>query len=325
MFLLPAGDPAGQQPGRERRDGGRVVLGVLRSDGFLLPFAAYDGDDWSTPWPGAIGQRNVGAPGELPANLEAIPRRWWGGEPPQGWRLWARGAGEGQPFTLLAPVMLPVGAERRLALRTDYRASMVPVPPFELPYPKAGLAVAGDVPVADIPSVNPGDPAAREMLDGVRAEMEQAEDRAIGLIRSNAGWSHPLDRGTRRKFVPLLEAVYSTPLDDAGSTVAYIEAVKKYPPGPEDQGCGLETFITGWVHRVKGERRSRTNLRATVTYCDRQTASYMLPLGLLRLRDRLHWVFQLSGQDHEWYVVAETRPGRTRYLAEYHAGGLPRP
>ena len=301
------------------------MFGVLRSDRVLLPFAAFDGDDWSTPWPAAIGPGRPGAPEELPLNLAAIPDDWWGGEEPGGWRLWPRDAGAGVMFKLVAPVVMRIGTERRLGVRTDYPAQTKPlVPPYEVPYPKEGLAVAGNVVIGAIPTVSLLAPSAQKLVGRIRPEIEEAEERAISAIRSETGWSHPLDRPLRRKFFPVIEALYSTALAEAGSAVSYVEIVKKYPPLPEDKGCGLESFITGWVHQTAEDVRLRTELKAVVTYCDRENASYMLPLGFVTLRNRTHWIFQMSGQDHEWYVVAELTPGRARYRAEYYAGGIPR-
>ena len=40
-----------------------------------------------------------------------------------------------------------------------------------------------------------------------------------------------------------------------------------------------------------------------VLNCEREAGSYMLPLGVLRLNDRLYWLAQFSGWGHERYVV----------------------
>jgi hypothetical protein len=121
-----------------------------------------------------------------------------------------------------------------------------------------------------------------------------------------------------------VEAWYTSVLVQPGFVASYIEAVKKYPALPEDEGCGLESVITGWVHQNERDERLKPQLKVVVTYCDRENVSYMLPFGRMQLRNRTHWVFQMSGQDHEWYAVAELTPGRTRVLAEYYAGELPR-
>ncbi len=325
LLSLLSGGVSGPSRSGEQAASRHITLGVLRSDAVLLPFAAFDGDDWSTPWPGAIGGRVAGL-SELPVNLAAVPARWWGREVPRQWRLWLKDSKAGLAFNLASPVMTPVGHERRLGLRTDYQVNPQPfVPPFELPYPKEGLAVGGELTVEPIPSVSRQAPIAQAFIERLRPDINAAEERAIGALRSNARWTHPFDRAARAKIVPDLEAWYTSPLVPPGSTVSYIEAVKKYPPQAADDGCGLESFISGWVHRHAREERLKTQLKAVVTYCDREKASYMLPLGQLRVRDRTHWVFQMSGQDHEWYAVAELTPGRSRYVAEYYAGGIPLP
>jgi hypothetical protein len=300
----------------------RVVLGVMRSDGILIPFASFDGDDWSAPWPPAIAGQ--GGHIEIPVNLASIPKDWWDGEQPSEWRLWPRDSKTGTAFALVRPVTLMVGAVRRLGVQTDYPAPPPMVPPFELPYPKEGLAVGGGANVLPIVRVSVEASATQTFVERLREDLDEAEERAIRLLRSNAQWTHPLKRGVRSKVVPRLEAWYTTPLTEPGATASYIEAVKKYPPQPEDDGCGLETFVSGWVHERERDDRPKTDVKATVTYCDRETASYMLPFGQLQLRNRIHWVFQMSGQDHEWYSVVELTPGRARYQVEYFAGGVPR-
>src|SRR5689334_2964035 len=90
----------------------RFTLGVMRGDGVMLPFAAYNGSRWSTPWPSGIG---AGVTQELPANLEAVPDDWWGSRIPAHWQLWRPGAPPA-PFKPVVPIAVPVGRLRRLAL-----------------------------------------------------------------------------------------------------------------------------------------------------------------------------------------------------------------
>ena len=86
------------------------------------------------------------------------------------------------------------------------------------------------------------------------------------------------------------------------SSLSYVEIVKKYPLLPADEGCGLETFVSGWIHHDDGLQKPRARLKAVISYCDRRSVSYMLPFGQLRLAGRTHWVVQMSGRDHEWYA-----------------------
>ena len=111
-----------------------------------------------------------------------------------------------------------------------------------------------------------------------------------------------------------------TSLATGDERMSYVEAAKKYPVKPEDDGCGLETFVSGWVHHDEARQKVKVKLNAVVTYCDRRGVSYMLPFGQIRVNDRVHWVVQMSGRDHEWYAVVEATPGRARFVAEHQAG-----
>jgi hypothetical protein len=296
----------------------RLLLGVMRRDGVIVPFAFFDGG-WSIPWPSAI--RNL----ELPVTLDSVPKKWWGGELPASWTFWPIGSGEPTRVTPVAPVVIMAGRERRLGLRTTVTSSEPLPSPFELPFPKEGLAVAGDAKVEAIAIVSSKAAPWRDLSAALQADFADAEERAIRRVQSGAGWTHPVSREKRRTVVTELESWYTSTLAQPGFGVSYVEAVKKYAPEPEDDGCGLETFISGWVFTNTRQPRPKTDLSAKITYCNREGVSYMLPLGLLRLKNRTHWVFQISSWEAEWYEVVEATPGRVRYVAEYNGGGRPKP
>jgi hypothetical protein len=295
-----------------------LVLGVVRNDGILLPFAAFDGSKWSTPWPFS---RNDLRAVDLPVSVASVPRDWWGGEEPAPWNLWVRNANAPRRLTLQSLATVRVGATRQLGFRTDHPPVLPPVPPFELPFPKIGLAVAGTATVTPVATMSSLAGAWRTFPEILRPDIDKAEERTIGVLRSRAAWRHPFTRQARAALVPQLEAWYISTVPDSEVSLSYIEAVKKYPVLPGDDGCGLETFVSGWVHHSdKTGMKPRTNLKAVVSYCDRRSASYLLPFGQIQARGRTYWIVQLSGQDHEWYAVAEGGPERVKFVAEYQAG-----
>ena len=51
---------------------GAFAVGVLRRDGVIVPFAAFDGKRWSNSWPGPALDLTV------PVGLRAVPSSWWG-------------------------------------------------------------------------------------------------------------------------------------------------------------------------------------------------------------------------------------------------------
>ena len=308
LFLAALIAPLAAQP-REQ-----FLLGVMRRDGVIIPFAAFNGR-WSTPWPSSL--RNL----ELPPTLADVPPKWWGGERPQGWTVYGPDASPGGRVTASALVTVPVGREKRIGLGTDFAAPAAPPPLFELPYPKDGLAVAGHAVVEPIHHVSRYTDAWKGLPASLREEIDAAERRSVDRVRGAAGWIHPVRDRQRRTVLAEIEAWYTSPIVEPGFSVSYVEAVKKYPPGPGDDGCGLETFVSGWLHKNPREAKPRTDLTAQITYCDRNGISYLLPFGRLRAKDRTHWVVQLSSWEREWYVVVEVTPGRTRYVAEFFGGG----
>ena len=261
--------------------------------------------------------------GDFPVNLESVPRRWWGGEPPGAWNVWSRNGGTPRPLTLRTPVMMLVGSARQLGFRTDHPPVLPAVPPFELPFPKVGIAVAGDAQLTPIASVSPLTPTWKTFLGALRPDIEKAEERSISALHGSANWRHPFNREARRRVPPALEAWYVTALEGLPVSLSYIEAVKKYPALPEDDGCGLETFVSGWVQHDKEQTNPHAQLRAVITYCDRRRVSYMLPFGQLQVAGRTHWIVQMSGRESEWYAVVEGRPHEVKYVAEFQAGRAP--
>lgn len=304
-------------PAARQGTDGRVHVAALRADGVLLPFATFDGDDWASTWPADLTGR------ELPAGIPSIPRDWWRGAEPGPWRIYSPDSETPRVLKLLRPVTLRIGIGRRFGVLTDF-STPADVAPFEVPFPKAGLAVSGDVDLKPLRGISRLAPVTRQLLDALRPALNDAEERTLNALRSNTGWRHPIDKPFRTRLVPEVEAWYTAPLVNSDARVSYVEIAKKYPPGPQDEGCGLETFITGWVfHGGKPLASPKSELRAKVLYCDRAQASYILPFAQADIKDRTYWIYQMSGFDHEWYVVAETGASRVRVQAEYFAGGYP--
>jgi hypothetical protein len=221
--------------------------------------------------------------------------------------------------------MMQIGTTRQIGFRTDQPPVPPPVPPFELPFPKIGIAVAGETPVTPIAAVSSLSATWKDFAESLRADINKAEDRALGAISASTNWRHPAKREARATVTPEVEAWYVTPVGTGDQRLSYVEAVKKYPLQPEDDGCGLETFASGWVYHDGQRQKIKASLSAVVTYCDRRGVSYMLPFGQIRVNDRVHWIVQMSGRDHEWYAVVEGSPDRARYVAEFQAGSVPFP
>src|SRR6478672_2385782 len=79
----------------ENKDAGPFAIGVLRRDGVVSPFAAFDGKRWSAPWP--VDVRGL----DLPIGVQGIPAKWWGkAGPVSEMTAWVDGVNRG-PIHLL--------------------------------------------------------------------------------------------------------------------------------------------------------------------------------------------------------------------------------
>lgn len=314
VFLAVAalGTPQAPEPTRQGppADPERGVIAVLRRDGVAMPFAAFRGRTWSTPWP--VMLTNL----DLPIRLEDVPERWWGGARPQGWTAWLTN-GRQTEVAPQAPVQFPVHCERRLGLRTNHQPLEPPPPVRVEPFPKDGILATPGIRLEPVEAVPQESGEWGRLAASLIRELNEFEDREISHLVHSA-FHHPVQRPDRHSTAVQIEAWYRARLE-GGVTVSYVEAVRRYAARPEDEGCGLETVFGGWVIE-RGEGQRELSLGTRVTYCDRVGVNYMMPFGRTRLHGRDYWIAQLSGWESEWYVVLRLEPERVRLEAEVLAG-----
>ena len=296
-----------------QEDASKFVIGVLRRDGGVIPFATFDGRRWRARWPADVRNR------ELPISLDDVPEDWWGIEPPpKTMTIWRDGTRAGS-VALTGLAMTRPMCEPRITLKSDYKPVTTPPPPFEMPYPKDGLLTSGTVTLEPVTVVEQGTADWNSILIAIREQFDREETTAA---RSFDSWAHPVDERQRKRWPITVEALYRAPTADPNWTAYYVEAVRQYPPGREDKdGCGLATFAHGWV--MVGRKEIKVRIAAKVTYCDRKGIGYMLPFGLIRANEKVYWVYQFSGFEGEWYEVAEPSRGGVENHVVYPVGACP--
>lgn len=303
------------QPPVSSGDGAPFLVGVLRRDGVVSPVGSFNGKDWDAPWPSDLSLV------EVPISLDAVPRKWWGKSGPvERMTAWVDGVTRGA-FRLARPSVMRLMCSSHLGLTSDYRSPQSAPPLLVQPYPKDGLAVSGTQPVQPIGSIERGsaDWVRTEAL--LREPFDKAENNAIDAFTA---WNHPVHRNDRRKLPIEIEALYRAPMDEPGWTAYYVEAIRRYAPEPDDDGCELVTSTSGWMTAGKeNDGREKLTLAAQVTYCDRRGVTYMLPLGLITVRGRTYWAYQLSGYGRESYGIVRPTPRAIRQEVFYSSRSCP--
>lgn len=291
----------------------KLSIGALRRDGILVPFASYDGH-WKISWPLDAGRTSI------PISLDDVPAKWWGAGGRNGWQAWlAGGSTTAQHLALLRPIVFRAFCSTLLGVATDYHGE--PADPRAPTVPKDGMAVAGDVVPLPIDTVAPDSPDARRISAGMVKAFDFAEDLAADAFTH---WKHPLSPEERHRYPITLEAMYRArePEGDDPYEIAYVEAVRKFPPAPEDKGCGLITYEYGWVTTRRGED-PKYRLAGRVTYCDREGVSFMQPFGRLRLDGDTYWVYQLSSWRDEIYGITRVAADRQVPVVLVSGGACP--
>jgi hypothetical protein len=294
--------------------GPKFSLGAIRRDGLLIPFATFDGRGWSVPWPDS----DLNVP--LPISIGDVPRKWWGAQGPDvPWTAWIRDA-DPRPLKLVKPVHLSVFCGGHVALTTDYHGG--PFDPKEPTVPKDGLAIAGDVKLETVSDVSVFAPEVKKLIAAITDDFNDEEELAAQHFTR---WKHPFTAAERTQYPIELEALYRSVQTTARGSwrTSYIEAVRKFPARAGDQGCGLITFVRGWVTEAP-PKKPVINIGARVTYCDRSDVSFMLPFGRLTIDKDVYWVYQVSSWRDEVYSVARVRPEDVVPVVAVAGGGCPK-
>lgn len=283
------------------------IVGVLRRDAFIIPFATFDGKKWRADWPEARVDFDV------PIDLASVPKRWWG---PVGqrdsWQAWI-GKTAPLPLRVLHPDWLDAHCVRQIGLKTDYRAADALPPPRTRPYPKDGLVVSPPQTIEPVEVTATGD-IDRVLMAPVITETFNRTERDIAM-----GANHPFGRSEREKQAPVIEVLYAY---GRAPRVLYVEAAREYSDRQDPAGtCRAVAFGGGWFARGLDNAYKPLGTYVMVQDCDRPAASFMLPLGIVRVAGKTYWLAQFSGWYGEQYEVLEITSKAVERIVSRSGGG----
>jgi hypothetical protein len=283
----------------------RFMLGVLRRDGIVTPFAAFDGKHWRNDWPKPVPHVD-----DVPVTVRSVPRWWWGRPGPrETWRAWLASATQVELHVTGAGAY-DAQCLQQVGLRTDYHPSAPPPGPGARPYPKDGLAASPDAPIERIDVIP---------IPPIERPLEQAFLRAEALAAAGAPAGSLRDLVRRQGGAPpvVIEAAYAA--GDLSSRIYYFEAVRRYER--RTGSCEGLSYGAGWFARDGNGPLRNLSFEVTTTTCDRAGALYMLPLGAMRADGHFYWIAQWSGWNTEQYDIVEIKPKDTEDALRVFGGG----
>jgi len=283
----------------------RVAVAIVRPDGYIVPFAAYDGQRWTRAWPEA----NEAPDGIL--SVESIRSIWReNGEPvPKIWRVWPASGAPSVEAHVSGADDVDAHCSGQIALKTD-------LPKVTMEHPlKFGIAVDSSiVAVSTVEEVRPSD---SNWASAERAVL--AKFAALERAQANR------ERQQMPREVPEPVAHIAALYREARSarSLLYFEAEKKYrtPRDPRDEQCTALTVMTGWLVTTDAGAVSLADPKLFLTDCDAKEFRTVLPLAVIRVSGRSFWVLQEHGYEDETYLIGEVRHGHVRYPIEVNGGG----
>jgi hypothetical protein len=282
----------------------RFALAIVRLDGRLVPFAAYEGGRWERAWPEADE-----ATGGLPTtgNTPSIWRRR-GDRVPTVWRAWPSSGASRIEAHVKGVEIVEAHCQGQVALVTD-----LPEAKGEHPL-KFGVAIDSNLPIASIEEVRRSDVLWRTAEQAIVANFASLE-------AAKAQADHVQLLPETPAPVAQITALYREA--KSPNSPMYFVAEKKYrtPRFPQDPGCTALTIMTGWLVSTDAGTLILRDPKIFLTDCDAKEARTALPLAVLRVSNQVFWVLQEHGYEDETYVIAEIGPSEVRYHIEVNGGG----
>jgi hypothetical protein len=287
-----------------RAQSDRFTLGIVRLDGRIVPFAAYDRGRWERAWAEADEQID---PAPTLDNIESVWSKRGEGVPTiwHVWRVLGGGRIEAQVKGL---EVVEAHCGGQVALTTGLPQTTGDH------WRKLGVAVDSTIPIKVIEEVRRADPmwkAAQQLVSANFAKLE--------LAQAEAG-SKQLPRE-----MPAAVALISELYREVNSprSPMYFIAEKKYRTllEPRNAKCNVRSIMTGWLLPSPSGGWALREHRMFVTDCDASDARDALPLAALNVAGQNFWVLQEHGYEDETYIVAEIDASGVRYVIDVSGGG----
>jgi hypothetical protein len=300
---LPHATPRTLEHGAARmqtpKTGGGFTLGVLRRDGVVIPFAAWDGSRWVNRWP-APGRRE-----DIPITVAGSPKAWWLNDRPVGyWTAWPL-RGDSQVVYVKNPINVTAECQPQIGLQTDYKSIEAPALARMQPYPKDGLATAGDILVESVTILDAKSAEWSKVSADVAAKINAAETKLLATGRS----APPLTEAERAKRPFTLEVLFRSAGPRPDTTLLYFEGIKRYGRTAESLRPYVITpepitYAAGWVV-IDPQAPPRISEMLTFSDTKREGLLYTMGLGSFRIGGALFWAVQRSAWGFERFDIVE--------------------
>lgn len=325
-LALVAGAAVVKAPASAQHDSTRsFLIGTLKADGTLIPFAQFGYGGWWNPWP------KPPQPAEsiyaettetevLHNSLADLSEPWFNacGTIPNPW-FFSSSAGTSTLLNAYKVVKVEAHSGTNWALLTDFpkRTSEDPL------HDVIGVAVTVKQEIDPFIAIDIASAEGKDVGSFVKDNFDGDETAEIDRLRKekpiadSLPLAFSLSADERVKVKMSLTALYRTRSVVNGEHVYYFEAEKHYqkPPTARDAGCYEVSLFQGWILKREKSGFAFDAGQLLFTDCDRKGPSTMIPMATMKLMDQVFLFVREHGWESESYIILDlTESGLHRVL-----------
>jgi len=301
-------------------------VGVLRSDGSLVPFVEYRHGLWWNPWPQPaqiIYNNEV-----IPKSLSNHPEPWFQkcNESASPWYFWSS---IGTRTVLNAQKLTQVDGhgDRIWAVMTDYPAKRKDE--IGAHHTNIGFALNIDLKLEAMIDIEKESAEAKGIVAHIKSAFINLESADVARIAAEPATSlsllargFPFSKDERAKIaLNLVKLTRSKTVID-GRRLYYFIVEKQYsrPESQRDWQCYNVAELSGWILKGKDGNLSIVNEYFWITDCDRKGGGAVTSSSIFRLKDRTFVFTAEHDYDSESYLISELTEYGLDPLLETHGG-----
>ena len=298
----------------EQNGTSQFMIGTLRGDGTLVPFAQYGNGGWWNPWPKPHQMAEsiyAESPGVINHSLADLSEPWFKqcGQIPAQWFFWSAGT-----FTALRAsqvVKVTAHSGTNWGLSTDFPKRTSEDSLHDI----IGVAVTVRQKIDPFIQIEPASTQGKEISSFIKQIFDAEETTEIDRIRGEGPSAianlpslvFSLSSEERVKIETSLTLLYRSSFVVNGEYVYYFEAEKQYQKRTTSGGpaCNDVSLFQGWISKDEREGVGLMAANFVFTDCDRKGPSTMIPMGLMTLKDQVFLFVREHGWEDESYTILE--------------------
>jgi hypothetical protein len=288
-------------------------IGIVRTDGILLPIGTYYKDKWTNTWPELsineqpeVDNLVKATNGKVP--LQDIPGPWKGAIKaiPATVYLWSEEHGP-KNLKVLNAEQYSSHCSGGWALKTNLQPTKKEK---GAPTPKVGIATNSNANVIPFKMIN-SSKIGLPLLQAIKAKFDEKEKVSPGVSLKD-----------REKGLIELSRIFKARDEIIGRSLYFIEAQRKYPKpsNAPDADCYNLNSLNSWV-MLQGNKISFLSSEFVASDCDGKEMNSIVPDVVISVQGRHYIVSENYGYEWESYTINEILDGCMKEVLKVDGGG----